>query len=67
MTVHMSMADFTNEWDLIAYAKANPNEWVLCLCAGDDPDCACGGLGGAPAWTNDPETAGYPHERTDGT
>lgn len=45
---HMSAADFTHEWDLIAYAQANPTAWINCGCG--DTNCPCGGDGGYPGW-----------------
>lgn len=59
---HASVADFTHEWDLIAYAQANPTAWINCGCG--DTNCPCGGDGGYPGWVYATEIGECPTEAT---
>lgn len=54
--------DFTNEADFVAYVQANPDAPITCACGGNGCD-TCGGDGHIPAWTQDPNITGHPHER----
>lgn len=49
VVAHVSVADFATEADLVAYAQANPTDWMSCPDHSDG--CGyCGGHGTCPAW-----------------
>ena len=48
-----------------SHPEAPSGETTICVCQGNG--CrTCAGSGLMPAWVNDPEITGYPHERRDG-
>jgi hypothetical protein len=54
--------DFASEDEFVAYVQANPDAPLTCWCGGNGCQ-RCDGEGTIPAWTQDPEISGYPHER----